>query len=43
MEEMVTIPKKEYERLKKIEEDELIASLERSMDDFEKGRVIRVR
>ena len=41
----VTIPKKEYERLKKIEKQaqkkELEESIERSLKDLEAGRVIR--
>ena len=43
--ETVTIPKKEYERLKKLEEVdwELVESFKRSLEDVKSGRVRRVK
>ena len=42
--ETITIPKKEYERLKKIEEvdHDLIRQLKESLEDAKQGRIRRV-
>ena len=43
--ETVTIPKEEYERLKKLEKIdwELVENFKRGLDDLKAGRVRRVR
>jgi len=44
IEKMITIPKKEYLRLKKCEnhDDELLKQLVRSLEDIKAGRIKRV-
>ena len=43
--ETVTIPKKEYERLKKLEQAdwELVESFKKSLEDVKSGRIRRVK
>ncbi len=43
--ETITIPKEEYERLKKLEEIdwELVESFKRSLEDLKAGRIRRVK
>ena len=43
--ETITIPKAEYERLKKLEKVdwELVESFKRGLEDIKKGRIKRVR
>jgi len=45
MAEMVTIPKEEYKKLKKLEQVdwELVESFKRSLEDAKQGRIKRVR
>ena len=43
--ETITIPKEEYERIKKLEEIdwELVESFKRSLEDLKAGRIRRVK
>lgn len=45
MQELITIPKEEYEKLKKLEQVdwELIGSFKKSLQDLKEGRIKRVR
>lgn len=43
MEDTVTIPRKEYERLKALEGVDYVAHTKKSIEDAKRGRVRRVR